>query len=366
MRGAVPPGAAPRIVCPMNPIVAVGVATSLIAAAAVMMLVRPVLQARMLWPAVAATAASGILIVVLGWVLGLASLEFLIGIAVFALPVMLLLEAAAAASGADGFARRLVMQVWGLLVFPASTLVPLALTAGCLAPDCGFEDFGAALPLLVSSSAFVLLAWLPAGVHEGVRFDRTSGRRVVLAGLVLWVASAIWLAHLEGTVDDYTPRILLAAVVGPVAGALGWLLVDLLRNTRRSTPRSLMLGLVAGMVAALPGAVSVGLPWSPIVGLLAGALASLLYSLRGVRGTSLAARWGIAMLAAAGVGFVAPPISGDTIGVIFAARAAVLTVPLLVFAGVAAFSVAVSAPVWVLVRRHAARERIPEQILVDE
>ncbi len=63
---------------------------------------------------------------------------------------------------------------------------------------------------------------------------------------------------------------------------------------------------------------------------------------------------------------MAPAVSGDTVGLIFSARAAVLTVPMLVLVAVAMFSVAVSAPVWVLVRRHAARERIPTQILVDE
>jgi len=350
----------------VNPIVLVGVAASLLAAGAVLALVRPVLRARMLGPAVIATLASGVLVVVPGRLLGLGSPEFLIGIAAFALPVMLLLEAAATASGADAFARRLLMLVWGLVVFPVSALLPLALTSGCLAPECGFEDFGAALPLLVSSSAFVVLAWLPAGVHERAALDRSSGRRAVVAGLVLWLAAAVWLAHLEGVVDDFTPRILLAAVVGPLGGAVGWLVVDVLRDTRGSTARSLMLGLVAGMVATLPGAVTVGLPWLPITGLIAGGLAALLYSWRGVEGTSLAARWGVAILVAAGTGFLAPAISGDTVGIIFAARASVLTVPLLAFSAVAVFSVAVSAPVWVLVRRHAARERIPDQIVASE
>jgi hypothetical protein len=126
-----------------------------------------------------------------------------------------------------------------------------------------------------------------------------------------------------------------------------------------------MLGLVAGMVATLPGAVAVGLPWSPIVGLLAGGLASLVYSLGGVQDAGLASRFGLAVLVAAGIGFLAPPISGDTVGVIFSARGAVLSVPLIAFLGVAVFSLAVSVPVWVLVRRHAARERIPEQILAE-
>ncbi len=80
----------------------------------------------------------------------------------------------------------------------------------------------------------------------------------------------------------------------------------------------------------------------------------------------LAARWGMTVLAAIAVAFVAPAVSGDTIGLIFSARAAVLTVPVLVLVAVATFSVVVSAPVWVLVRRHAARERIPAQIMQSD
>lgn len=350
----------------MNPIVVLGVGAALVAAVAVLGLVRPVLSGRMAWPALAAAVATAVIVVVAGRVLGVASVEFLIGISALALPVLLLLEAAAVASGADSFARWLLMLAWGVVIFPVSALVPLVLTAGCLAPDCGFEDFGAALPLFVSSSAFVLLAWLPAGVHERADLDRPSNRRAVIAGFVVWAAAAVWLVHLEGTIDEFTVRILISAVVGPAAGAVGWLLVDLLRATRRTTGRSLMLGLVAGMVAILPGAVSVGLPWSPVVGLLAGGAAALVYSARGSGSAGFAARWGITILVAAGIGFLAPPISGDTVGIIFSARAAVLTVPLLVFLGVTAFSIAVSAPVWVLVRRHAARERIPAEILADE
>jgi Amt family ammonium transporter len=252
------------------------------------------------------------------------------------------------------------------VVFPAALLVPLLATSGCLAPDCGFEDFGAALPLVVSSAAFVLLAWLPAGVHERSEPARPSNPRAIVATALLWPASVAWLMHLEGMIDDYSPRIALAAVVIPVASAAGWLAVDRLRNKPRPVGRSLALGLAAGMVVALPGAVSVGMPWAPIAGALAGAVAALVFSASERDVAGLAARWGMTLLAAAAVGFVAPAISGDTVGLIFAARASVLTVPLLALVAVATFSVAVSAPVWVLVRRHATRERIPAQMLVDE
>ncbi len=350
----------------MNPIVVVGLLASLLATGSILVLVRPVLGSRMPWGALATTAASTILTVAVGWLLGAASIEFLIGVSVFALPVLVLLEAAAIASGADRFARWLVMVVWGLVVFPGALLVPLIATAGCLAPECGFEDFGASLPLVVSSSAFVLLAWLPAGVHERSETARPSSRRAVAATAMLWFAMIAWLIHLEGMIDSYSPRIALAALVVPIASALGWLAVDRLRNVSRPARRSLVLGLAVGMVVALPGAVSVGMPWAPITGLFAGAASALVFSLSERDVAGLAARWGMTVLTAISVGFVAPAVSGDTVGLIFAARAAVLTAPLLVLIGVATFSVAVSAPVWVLVRRHAARERIPEQILVDE
>jgi hypothetical protein len=350
----------------MNPIVVVGVPASLLATGAILVLVRPVLGSRMPWAALAVMSATAVLTVAVGGLLGAASLEFLIGVSVFTLPVLVLLEAAAIASGADRFARWLVMIVWGLVVFPAALLVPLIATADCLAPECGFEDFGAALPLVVSSSAFVLLAWLPAGVHERSETARPSRRRALAAAAMLWCAMIAWLVHLEGMIDSYSPRIALAAVVVPVASAIGWLGVDRLRNVSRPAGRSLVLGLAVGMVVALPGAVSVGVPWSPIAGLFAGAAGALVFSLSERDVAGLAARWGMTVLTAISVGFVAPAVSGDTVGLIFAARAAVLTAPLLVLVAVATFSVAVSAPVWVLVRRHATRERIPEQILVDE
>lgn len=347
----------------MNPIVLAGAVAAVAATVAIGALARPALQGRIAWPALAATAAAAVVLLVLGLLFRLGSVEFLLGVALFALPVLLLLEAAAIASGADTAARWLLMLGWGVIVFPAALLVPLALTSGCLAPECGFEDFGAGLPLTVSSAAYVLLARLPSGVRERAPLDRASGRRILIAGLLFWVAAAVWLAHLEGTVDEFTPRILISAVVVPVTGALGWLVVDVLRDTRVTTGRSLGLGLVAGMVAVLPGAVSVELPWSAVVGVLAGGLASLVYSLPGLRALGLAPRWALTILVAAAVGFLAPPVSGDTVGLIFAARAAVLVVPALMFLGVAALAALVSAPIWTLVRRHAARERIPEGIV---
>ncbi len=349
----------------MLALIAVGILAAALATAAVLQLARPLLAGRMVWPALGAAAVSAILTIGIGRLFDIASWGYLIGVAALAVPVLVLLEAAAIASGADSAGRWILMLGWGAVVFPPAALVPLWLTASCAGTDCELEDFGGGLPLLVSSSAFVLLAWLPAGVVERADPDPQDNRRAMLALLVVWLAFIVWLTQLEGAVDEYTTRIVLAAVIGPVFGALGWLLVDLLRNARRPIGRSLALGLIAGMAATLPGAVTVAVPWNLAVGALAGALGSVAYSGRASSAAGIATRWGLVILVASAVGFLAPAISGDTIGILFSAHLGVLTVPVVSFVGVSLLSLLVSAPVWVLLRRHASRERIPPVFRAD-
>jgi Amt family ammonium transporter len=346
-------------------LVLVGLAAAALANGAILLLVRPVLEGRMLWPALGAAAVAALLTIGLGRVFAIASWDYLIGLCAFAVPVLVLLEAAAIGSGADRTGRWILMLGWGAIVFPLAALVPLWLTAACAGTDCELEDFGGALPLLVSSSAFVLLAWLPAGVIERADPDPHDNRRAMLALLVFWLAFVVWLAHLEGAVDEFTPRIALAAVVGPAASAVAWLLVDRLRNVHRPVGRSLVLGLVAGIAATIPGAVAVGFPWNLAVGAIAGCLASLAYSGRASSVAGIATRWGFVLLVASAVGFLAPAISGDTVGILFSAHLDVLSVPVLSFLGVALLSLVVSAPAWILLRRHASRERIPAAIRAD-
>lgn len=346
-------------------LVLVGLLAAALATVALFTLARPIMDGRMVWPALGAAAVSALLTIGLGRLLDVAPLEYLIGIAGFAVPILVLLEAAAIGSGADRTGRWILMMVWGAIVLPLSALVPLWLTAACAGSDCELEDFGGALPLLVSSSAFVLLAWLPAGVVERADVDPHSNRRAMLSLLVLWVAGVVWLVQLEGAIDSFTPRILIAAVVGPIAGGIGWLIADRARGIPRPVPRSLVLGVVAGLAAVFPGAVSVAFPWTLAVGILAGALASIAYSGRASTSAGIATRWGFVLLVATAVGFVAPAIAGDTVGILFSARLDVLSVPILSFAGVTLFSLVVSAPAWVLLRRHASRERVPSAIRAD-
>jgi len=338
--------------------VAISFAAGAFATLAISQLVRPVLGGRMVWPAIAAAVLTTLVTSGLGILSGAARLDYLLGLSAFALPVLVLLEAAAIGSGADRLARWVLMLVWGLVVFPGAALIPLLVTAPCRFSGCGFEDFGGALPLFVSASAYVLLAWTPPGARP---LPQVGGREAIAGVLGFWFAFALWLTSLEADLDAYIPRILLAGVVGPAAAALGWLLVDRAKAIPRAASRSLGFGFLAGIAATASGAVIVSFPWSAVVGALAGIFGALIHSARPLAAGAIAPRWGLTLLGATAVGFLAPPISGDTIGILFSAQVGVLLTPLMAFLGVALGAALVSAPVWVLLRRHQARRSPVEE-----
>ncbi|WP_309708088.1 hypothetical protein [Pseudolysinimonas sp.] len=331
--------------------VAISFAAGALATLAIFQLVRPVIGGRMIWPAIAAAALTALVTTSLGLLTDAARLDYLLGISAFTLPVLVLLEAAAIGSGADRVARWVLMLAWGLIVFPGAALIPLLITEPCRFDGCGIVDFGGALPLFVSSAAYVVLAWSPPDVGP---LPQVRGSEAIAGVLGFWIAFALWLASLEAALDPYVPRILLAGAIGPAAGALGWLLVDTLKATGRPFTRSLGFGFLAGIAATAPGAVTVSFPWSAAVGALAGIVAGVIYSAMPLAAAGIAPRWGLALLGATAVGFLAPPISGDTVGILFSAQVGVLWTPLLAFLGVALGAAAVSAPVWVLLRRRQA------------
>lgn len=333
----------------MTPLfVAISFAGGALATLSVLQLVRPVIGGRFVLPALAAAVLTTALTTTLGVAGGVARLDFLLGLCAFTPPVLVLLEAAAIALGASTRARWLLMLAWGLIVFPAATLLPLVLTAPCRFTGCGIADFGGALALFVSASAFVLPAWARPG--DALTVEVRGGQAV--AGLVgFWLAFVVWLVSLEAAFDHYLLRILLAAVVGPVAAALGWWLVDLLRAVGRAPVRSLAFGFLAGAAATVSGAVTVSFPWTAVVAALAGMLGALLHSLPRLAALGLAPRWGMTLLGATAMGFLAPPVWGDAMGVLFSAQVGVLLTPLAAFFAVALGSALVSLPIWLAIRR---------------
>lgn len=328
--------------------VAISFAAGALATLAIFQLVRPLLGGRMVWPAIGAAALTTVVTTTAGALTGAARVDYLLGISAFTLPVLVLLEAAAIGSGADRVARWVLMLTWGLIVFPGAALIPLLVTAGCRFDGCGVVDFGGALPLFVSSAAYVLLAWSPL---RAAPVPQVRGGAAIAGILGFWIAFVIWLASLEAAFDPYVPRILLAGVVGPAAAALGWLLVDTLKATGRAPTRSLGFGFLAGIAATASGAVTVSFPWSAAVGALAGIVGAVIHSAKPLSAAGIAPRWGLTLLGATAVGFLAPPVSGDTVGFLFSAQVGVLWTPLLAFLGVALGAAAISAPVWVLLQR---------------
>ena len=294
---------------------------------------------------------AGVITVSLGLAFELSDLTYLLGVVMFAVPVALLVELATIAAGADRLSRWVLVATWGLVVFPVSVLVPLGVAAACPGPECAFEDFGGGLPLFVSAAAFLVLTWVSPVVPGALRGQ--SPARLALVLVLTGVGFLAWLVHLEGAWDAYVWRIVAAGTLAPLASIAGWLVVDRLRGSGMPAVRILAGGVAAGMVAIAPGAVSVHFPWTIIVGLLAGVTAAVVHSSRALAEAGEVARWALAMLGASAIGFLAPPISGDAVGIVFSARIAALSMPILLFLGVSVFAIIASTPAWLLLRRHA-------------
>lgn len=313
---------------------------------ALVRMLRPLHAAEALVRTGVTVAGAASVSVTAGMLTGADTAAFFLASSFAAAPVSVLLGAAAeeARPGRRGVAWALVLT-WGVVVFPACAVVPPLIFGSCAASECRVEDFGGGLALLVSSSASVLLAWrAPGGVV------RENWRRFALPVLVVWVAGAFWLASLEGMVDAYTWRILLAAFVAPLGGAVAWVLVDVLRRAERHPLRSAADGVLAGLVAIVPGAAGISFPWSLAVGALAGAAAALVYGLRRLSSAGRAGHWALVVLASTAVGYLAPAVSGDSIGLLFSGRIAALAPPMLAILAVAAVGTLASAPIWAIRR----------------
>jgi ammonia channel protein AmtB len=310
-------------------------------------MLRPPRRGEAVIRSLAALVLAAAVVVVLGRVTGAETLPFLLATAFAAAPVAVLLGGAAeeAAPGERAVAWTLVL-LWAGVVFPLATIVPPLVFASCGEPECRVEDFGGGLALLVSSSAAVLLAWRApnSGAREG-------WARFALPTTIVWIAGAVWLATLEGVLDSYTPRILFAAFVAPLGGAVGWLFVDLLRRAPRHPLRSIADGVIAGFVAIIPGAAGISFPWSLAVGALAGAAAALVYGSRRLATGGRAGHWAHVVLMSTAVGYLAPAVSGDTIGFVFSGRITALLPPVAAFVAVGLLGLVASIPAWAMLRR---------------
>lgn len=328
----------------MPALVVLAAVASIVMTGAVVLMLRPPDRSVVVVRTALAMAVAVLVTTTVGVAAQADTAEFLLCVSFATAPVAVLLGAAAAE--ASPLRRRVawsLVLVWSAVVFPVSVIVPPLVFRACSAPECRVEDFGGGLALLVSSAASALLAW---------RTHRASAEvgwvPFALPVLLLWVGGAAWLVSLEGVIDAYTARILLAAVASPIAGGFGWLVVDLLRQAGRHPLRSVADGVVAGLVAIIPGAATVSFPWSATVGVAAGAAAALVYGARRVASAGRGGHWALVVLTSTAIGYLAPAVSGDTIGLLFSGRIAALLPPLAAFLAIAVFGVILSAPSWAL------------------
>ncbi|MGN6273315.1 MAG: hypothetical protein ACTHMQ_09515 [Protaetiibacter sp.] len=319
--------------------------------AALVRMLRPPNVAEAALRAGATAAAAASVSVTFGLLTGADTAAFFLASSFAAAPVSVLLGAAAqeARPGRRGVAWALTL-VWALVVFPVCAVVPPLAFRLCEASECRVEDFGGGLALLVSSAASVLLAWrVPAAA------ERESWVRFALPVLVVWLAGGFWLASLEGVIDGYTVRILLAASVAPLGGAVAWVAVDVLRRAERHPLRSAADGVLAGLVSILPGAAGISFPWSLAVGGFAGATAALVFGLRRLSSAGRAGHWALVVLASTAVGYLAPAVAGDSIGLLFSGRIAALAPPILAIFAVATIGMLATAPIWSIGRTRTPR-----------
>lgn len=314
-------------------------------------MLRPARRAETVIRALATAAAAAATTVGVGVATGADTASYLLSSACATAPVSVLLSAAVEASSpARRGAAWALSLVWGVVVFPLCTIVPPLVFRMCGASECRVQDFGGGLAVIVSAAATVLLAVRapsPAA-HEG-------WTRFALPVAVIWGATAVWLVSLEGVIDAYTPRILSAAVLAPAGGAVAWTLVDLLRRADRHPAHSAAAGVLAGIVAIFPGAASISFPWTLAVGALAGAAAAVMYGWRRLARLGATTHWALVVLTATAIGYLAPAVSGDSIGFLFSGRITALVPPLVALVAVVALGVLATVPIWATAARGRSR-----------
>ncbi|WBU38701.1 hypothetical protein [Homoserinibacter sp. YIM 151385] len=335
-------------------LIPISLAAAALMAVAVVLGSRPSIEPPRVWQLLLGAGGSVLATLALSLAAGVGQLPFLLGAAAASAAVLVPLLGILSASGLGVRAATAAGALWSVVVLPAALVVPLALEE--TQPEAGrIADFGGALGLVISAGAFALA--IPAPAAEGpVDAPHVTRRvRIAAAGL-LAIGFTVWLASLEGALDEYVSGVLLAALLAPPAGALGWLLVDRLTGARAPIRRSIRMGLAAGGAAVMSCAVAVPLPLAVLAGGVAGAAAAGMHESRRGRRMSVARRTGLSALTAGAVGLLASGIVGERSSFAADADLSTLGAQLAAMLAVAAWGAGVGALGLALIRR-ASRDR---------
>lgn len=235
-----------------------------------------------------------------------------------------------------------------------STLIATPVAVALFAPDgllqIAFQtlDLAGALPALhVAALAGGIVLWTQRRQPREPTGRRTwrSVTFVALVGWTLWIG---WLVGMELAIDDVTPRIVVGAIVTPVLSASTWLLVQRLRHDE-TTREGAIAGLVAGLAAITSACGYVDLVGAAVIGVVSGALGSVVAHSLMTRAAPVARLLPIALAIGSGTGIVALGIFSTRIGLAYTGQPELLFGQVASLLAVAAYSGVISLVLWRLV-----------------
>ena len=282
-------------------------------AAAVVWMVRPTDRGEVIIRGAIATLLAAAVTTTAGVLTDVEDPAFLLALSLGAAPVAVLLGAAAgeAAPGRRSVARVLVWPGQGSSSRCASSC-PRCCTGCAARPNAGSRTSGGGWRCWCRRRP---RCCSPGGRTAGAE-DRGAGCGSPHPSPCSGSAAAAWLASLEGAVDEYTARILLAAVLAPAGGRPG------VAAGRRSPPGADVIrcarfadGVLAGTGGDHPRrrervafrGRSSSVRW-PV------RAAALVFGATRIASAGRAGHWALVVLAATAIGYLAPAISGDTVG----------------------------------------------------
>jgi ammonia channel protein AmtB len=262
---------------------AVSVGFSALAAASILLTIPPftLLQRRIFvgestgGRSVALVAATGAVVVALGWATHAVPIPGLLVAPVIALGALFATIATSTMPAASGGRTLVFAAIATAAVFLPIMVLVFGIVFDPFGTQLGVIDLGGGIPALVAGGATALGVSLVGG-----RPSRRAGpgpgiRSLLWPTLLLWVAWIGWLVGLELAADDMVPIILTSVVVMPaVAGAAGSL-VERLRF-RRTTASGAVCGVLAGLAAAAPACAFVTGPIAVIIALVVGVVSAVL------------------------------------------------------------------------------------------
>ena len=271
-------------------------------------------------------------------------------------------------SAGASFRRSLIFgSIWAVAVF-----IPTAVRT--------FESFDATSPLGLSpidhGGALVMSVAVGSGMFAVLVVERKSlirGARMVVPVPVGIVALAVvvvswigWLVGAEFAIDDVASLIVVNGTVSAIAGAVGWISVQLISHGVISL-KSLAGGLVSGLIAVTAGAPLFTPVSAAVAGLIAGAVACV-FTVR--RGSPLGNQLRFLVnthLLGGSLGVVSLGVLATGSGFLFTGQTAILEEQLLSVVATASWSFVISSGCWWLLSRVGKRARVDSvRILVEK